>query len=148
MSYKVPEDWKAAENDALSAAAFEVGEGDEKVRITLTPAGGDLLANVNRWRRQVQLPPVTVDELREQIVELKIEGGKGVYVSLVGPATAKPRETILGAIINGGGRDWFIKLRGGAEPAAGQEANFKAFLGSLKFGTGDKAEEGTDSGEK
>jgi hypothetical protein len=148
MSYKVPEDWKAAENDALSAAAFEVGEGDEKVRITLTPAGGDLLANVNRWRRQVQLPPVTVDELRGQIVELKIEGGKGVYVSLVGPATAKPRETILGAIIDAGGRGWFIKLRGGAEPAAGQEANFKAFLDSLKFGTDDKADEGTDSADK
>ncbi len=148
MSYKVPDDWKAAKNDSLSAVAFEVGQGEEKLRITITPAGGDLLANINRWRRQVQLPPVTVDELREQIVELKIEGGKGAYVALVGPASAKPRETILGAIVEAGGRQWFIKLRGGAEPAAQQEANFKAFLDSLKFGTSDEADDGTDSSDK
>ena len=56
--------------------------------IPLPISGGDLqkyvLDNVNRWRQQLNLAPVTAEELASTTKPLKIDGREATLVSLVG----------------------------------------------------------------
>jgi hypothetical protein len=61
------------------------------------PAGGSILANVNRWRGQVGLDAVTQQQLEEQVERLDIDGNPAVLVNLVnenaGEAEAEAQDT-------------------------------------------------------
>ena len=77
-----PDDWKQEEATKLVYAAFRVGSPDKPVKLTITmlPSKTDadmLLANVNRWRGQLGLEPVTEDGLKalekdKQVQDLRI----------------------------------------------------------------------------
>ena len=54
--WTVPEGWKETEGNQFSLAAFAVQDDGKSVKTTVSSAGGDLLANVNRWGGQLQLP--------------------------------------------------------------------------------------------
>ena len=58
IAYEAPPEWKPGTPNQFSLAAFTVSEGEQKVNITISSAGGDLLTNVNRWRGQVKLEPI------------------------------------------------------------------------------------------
>jgi hypothetical protein len=111
IAYDVPPEWKPARPDAISIAAFTPAEGDEKCRITIASAGGDLLMNVNRWRDQIGLAKVDAADL----------------------ADVTKSETILGVMAAVRGQTWFVKLRGESEIAAREKPRFEAFVKSLKM---------------
>jgi hypothetical protein len=52
--------------------------------ITVSQAGGDVLSNINRWRGQLNLKPVSESGLAETTEKLEIDGREATYVSLVG----------------------------------------------------------------
>ena len=43
-----------------------------------------VLDNVNRWRRQMQLPPIEQSELATNTSEITLADGTAIYVNLVG----------------------------------------------------------------
>jgi hypothetical protein len=136
LTFDTPAGWQPGEPNAMSMAAFVVEDGSRKVVITATPLSpipDYLLANVNRWREQVGLPKTTAEELTKQIKPISVDGAKGGYVELVGPATPAPQRTIIGAIVEVGSRLWFIKLSGDAQLAEREKPKFEAFLKSIKF---------------
>src|SRR5688500_16131105 len=65
--WKVPAGWRQdARQRPMRFATFLIGEGDAAVEVAVSQFPGDvggLLANVNRWRGQVGLAPVTEAEL-------------------------------------------------------------------------------------
>lgn len=126
--YKLPEGWARAPGDAFSTLAFVVAEGDETARITVTGSGGDLLANVNRWRNQVALPPATADELEAGRRPITVDGIEGSFMILRGT-----RETILGVIIPAADKAWFVKLKGPNALAEREQSRFEAFVRSIQF---------------
>jgi hypothetical protein len=128
LDFTKPEGWTAAPPKAFGLAAFVVGDGNEKAEITVSSAGGGLLANVNRWRGQVGLPPVTEDGLAAIVAKTETLGVKGDMVELVGP-----KGTIFGIAATSGGNQYFIKLTGDNDTAQAQKANFEAFVKSLQL---------------
>ena len=82
--------------------------------IALGPEAGSFLANVNRWRQQLQLEPITDAELPDQSKHLQVDGREGDYVELLGPEDRKPRKAMLAVMVKHGGKSWFIKLAGDA----------------------------------
>jgi len=102
--------------------------------ISVSKAGGDLAANINRWRGQVQLAPLDAADLDGQMQKISIGGHAGVLVEAVGPESAQPREAILGAIVTVRGEQWFFKLKGDAALAAREKPHFEEFLKSIQFG--------------
>ena len=136
VTYTTPEGWGIGRAEGMRKAAFHIAEGDKSADVTiidLDPSAGDLLANVNRWREQVKLSPVTQAELEKELKPLKHATGEAQFVALVGPEDAKPRQTILGAIAITGGRAWFIKLLGDAELAERERERFEKFVNSVQF---------------
>jgi len=130
---QIPTGWVAGQAGQFQQAVYDVHDGDRKVTISISAVGGDLVENVNRWREQVQLSRLEATDLEKEMRKVKVDGHDGISVEAIGPETAKPRETILGVIVEAQGRQWFLKLRGDAELAAREKPNFEDFVQSIRF---------------
>ena len=138
FSYDVPAGWQQAANDALSAAAYSLEEGDLKARFTMTSiaaVGADVGLNVNRWRRQIGLAEATNAEIDGQLRRSTVDSMRVTRVEIVGPAEMNPRQAILAAIAVRDSVAWFFKLRGDAELVLREKANFDALVESVRFRT-------------
>lgn len=131
LAYEAPAHWQPAPPSAFSVLAFRVVEGGRTLEITVSTAGGDLLANVNRWRGQVGLPPWTGPELASAVRKIRTLSTEGDYVELVGPAREGAGQTILGVVAQAAGQTWFVKLRGDSALAEREKPHFEAFVASL-----------------
>jgi hypothetical protein len=129
LTYDLPQGWQPGAATAFSRAAFQIGGADGGARVTVTSASGDLLANVNRWRRQVGLGPINAQQLDASREKIEVDGAKADFFEIVGPESA-----ILGVIAPVKGATWFIKLTGDPAVAEREKTKFKAFAESLKFG--------------
>lgn len=135
LSYDTPEGWKKGASTGISAASFQVANDQKKVAITITPLGKQpVLPNINRWRGQVKLAPISESELSAHMKEIKVgETLTAQVFDIVGPDTEKAPQTILAAIIDQDNMSWFVKLHGDNELAAKEKENFEAFVRSLRF---------------
>lgn len=132
--WKVPEGWTESEGNPFSLAAFAVAAGDKSVKTTVSRAGGDLLANVNRWRQQLGLAEWSQEEMSKSAKQLSIDGSDGTLVELVGTdARSGQPSCTLGVIVPRGDSSWFFKLTGDVTLAQREKANFEAFVQSVKF---------------
>ena len=124
-----PADWKPGPVTGMRKACFRMRADGQALEVTVIPAGGDLLANVNRWRGQLKLDPINQEQLEQAIVDVKAGNLNGKFVALPGSS-----ETILVAVFPAaGGNSWFVKLRGDREIAEKQTTAFKSFISSLRF---------------
>lgn len=142
LAYEMPEQWTEGQAGGMRKAAFRVNDGDQTAEITaidLSAAAGDPLANINRWRKQVQLEEVTQEELDKTKRMIEVLGTEGHYVELVGPEDQNRRVAILGVVAQHEGRAWFFKLSGDAELALREKERFENFVKSVKFAASDGA---------
>ncbi|MCI0358738.1 MAG: hypothetical protein L0211_09675 [Planctomycetaceae bacterium] len=128
-----PDGWTEIPPKAFGIAAFSVGEDPKKVEITLSSAGGDWTANVNRWRGQLSLSPVGPAEIAKEVQQIDVLGVKGNYIQLTGASKEGEPMTLFGVAATVDGTQYFIKLTGNPELAQREKANFEAFVKSLKF---------------
>ena len=86
-----------------------------KATVTLTTlagkAGGSL-ANVNRWRSQAGLEPVTEAQLTESTKTVDAAGAKGTLVDLTGKDSDNHPIRLLAIMAPRGESVWFIKMTG------------------------------------
>lgn len=135
LTWDAPADWQAQPLSAMRKGSFAVTDGrgaTADLSITAFPGDvGGLLANVNRWRGQVQLPPIGESELATATTPLESRGLTFVVVDLANAAAPKT-DRILGAIVPYDGATWFFKLRGPDALVEQQKAAFLAFLRTVK----------------
>ena len=106
----------------------------EQAELAVTAFPGDvggLLANVNRWRSQLQLPPLDANSLQRELTHLNINGLHIDVVEIVGPE-APERKRVLGAIVPVNGSTWFFKLTGPEALVASKKADYLGFIQTLK----------------
>lgn len=133
FTYAAPAEWTKRPAGPMRLAAFEVTDSNQRVNISISTAGGDRLANINRWRGQVQLEPLDPAGLQKSVREFEIGDLRGDYVEIVGAEETKPRQTILGVIVQAAGQQWFFKLQGDSELAAKEKGRFEEFVKSVRF---------------
>lgn len=141
LTYEEPEGWLAGKVGGMRHAAFEVVDGQRKAEITvirLPLTGGERLPNVNRWRKQLKLDDTTVQQLAKDLHKISLGKTTGDYVELVGPADAKPRESILAVMADIADSTWFFKLKGDANLAERERERFQNFVRSVKFSSKEK----------
>src|SRR5262249_21975992 len=135
LNYTTPDGWTKAANTQFSVLTFRVQEGGRTAEVTVSPLGGPaggLLANVNRWRGQLGMPPATEADLAKEVRQLTVAGAPAPYVDLGGPEAAGGQR-ILAVAAAHGGQTWFIKMKGPADVVGKQKAAFEAFAASVKF---------------
>ena len=129
--WQAPAAWTQKPAGAMRKASYsvpgEAGESDLSVTAFPGDVGGEL-ANVNRWRGQIALAPLSADDLDGAVTRLDQNGLKVTVVELSskGDPTNK---AILGAIIPYSGATWFFKLSG---PGTSVKAAKPAFLEFLR----------------
>jgi hypothetical protein len=130
--WSVPAGWtKLDQQKPMRYATYVAGEGAAKVEIQVSVFPGDvggLHANVNRWRGQVGLPPITPDQLAANVTAFEVPGFTGHTMRLKGDA-----QHMLGAAVKDvkNDRTWFVKTTGTPAAIDAQDAAFTAFARSF-----------------
>jgi hypothetical protein len=129
--WKIPADWKAVEPGSMQTAKFSVpskGSANADVTISVFPnSTGGTLGNVNRWRGQIGLPPVTEADLAKLVTKLDDKNPKAILVDMT-----NNERRLVGAIIPREGQWFFFKLLGDDDAVAPQKDAFIAFVKSPK----------------
>jgi hypothetical protein len=142
----LPAGWQPAPLGQMRFASFQVnGENGKKVDISVIPLPGEAgndLANVNRWRGQVNLPPVTEGELAQLAEPVQIGGEPAKLFDQAGEAD---KTRIVGAILRKEGTAWFFKMTGDDALVAKQKPAFIEYLKSFDFAKPQAATEMTQT---
>jgi hypothetical protein len=136
LRWTAPSDWKQQPVSGMRIGSFTVpgagGASADVSVISFPGTGGDDLANVNRWREQVNLPPIAADALPSQLQSLNEPAGTFFFSDLGGAAGGdKAALRLLGAWLRQAGRVWFFKMMGPPDLVGAQKASFLAFLKSV-----------------
>jgi len=131
LTWTAPAQWQSKPASGMRKATFTVGEGAE-LAVTAFPGdvGGEL-ANVNRWRGQLQVAPIGEAELAGALTRLEAGGLQIAVVDLLGGTPDKPQR-MLGAMVPVGGATWFFKLTGPDAVVAKEKPAFLTFLQTLQ----------------
>lgn len=140
LKYTAPAAWQELPTSGMRVASFAVTEGSAKADVSVIPLGGasgSMLDNVNRWRDEVQLPPMAASDLARQVREITVAGANAYYVEMTGTSKARSvPQTTLAVGIPRGPQTWFIKMWGPPELVQRQKGAFEAFVRSLEFAAG------------
>lgn len=132
IKWDLPEGWASAPASAMRYASFtaagENGQTADISIVTFPGDGGGDLENVNRWRKQIGLPPTESSKLSSLVVSLP--GGGGPY-STVDMAGTNSR--VVAGWTRRDGRTWFFKLTGPSAIVEKEKPSFTKFLQSVRF---------------
>jgi hypothetical protein len=140
-AWEIPSGWQETNATQMLLAKFAVTNQDGEAEVTISSFPGEvggLLANVNRWRGQLGLPPFAQDDLDKSISRLDVLGGTATLVDLNGrAATRGGKETrLVGVVWPRGGQTWFYKLMGDPAAAGREKDTFVKFVQSVRFPNG------------
>ena len=129
--WTAPAHWIAKAPGSVRKGSYTVpGDGGATADLSVTAFPGDtggLFANVNRWRGQVGLAPITESELQSSLEHLDSNGFHIEIVNLAGTSNS-----LLGAIVPFNGQTWFFKMAGPAPIITREKAGFVEFLRTIK----------------
>lgn len=140
LTWKTPEGWTEVPPGEMRVASFKIqGQNGKQADVSVIPLPGlpgSDEANVNRWRGQVGLPPVSPDELKKSAESVEADGQPAQLYDIAGQNPGSGDATrILGVIQHRAGAVWFFKMTGDADLAEQQKPALVAFLKSVKFTT-------------
>ncbi len=144
LEWQLPPGWRELPPTPMRTANFDVVPDVECYLTVLPGGGGGLAANLNRWRRQMSLPPHTDTEITA-LPERNVLGGdahyveyEGTYVGMDG-SVQRPRFLLVGIALEHAGQGIFLKMVGPADVVRGQIAAFDALCASLRMNSDDAA---------
>jgi hypothetical protein len=136
FKYQTPPGWKELPaRDGISLVAFQIDETHPDAMVTISSAGGSMIANVNRWRAQVDLEPISQEKIENDLRPMAVGGLPGHYIDLTGPGGKR----ILAVMVPREDTTWFFKMRGPAELVGRQKSAFESFVSSVRFMNGNGA---------
>jgi hypothetical protein len=140
MAGIVPPNWEPQPLSQMRQASFLVHGDNGAVAdisfVTLGPAAGNILDNINRWLGQLAQPPITQDKLAGAIERLlPTARGDVAVVDLSGQpenGDSSKDGRIIGAIAPEEGKTAFYKMRGNPALVGAQKENFLKRVSSLR----------------
>ena len=137
-NWQVPAGWQEVSGGQFLVAKFMLtGEGGGTAAVNVSSSageGGGLTSNVNRWRGQLGLAPLSDDDVNKLATPFDVPGGRASLVDLSGTDARTARPTrLVGAIVPINGQTWFYKLMGDAKVVESQKDAFTQFVKSAKY---------------
>ncbi len=127
IAYQKPTGWKELPPTSPRHASFQVKEVGDISIISFPGDVGGNLANINRWRGQIGLPPISNEDLDTTTETIMVGDNPALIVHL------ENQESILTAIITQGSKTWFIKFRGPSDVVADEKKTFLQFIQTIHF---------------
>lgn len=139
LTWTAPSHWQSRAASAMRKATLIIpgdsaGEQGELAVTAFPGTVGGNLANLNRWRQQLQLAPISAAELGTALVHMDVGELHIDVAELLGPVPAdgKSRQRVLGAIVPFNGATWFFKLTGPDALVAREKAAFLSFVQTIQ----------------
>lgn len=133
LAWTAPSTWTAKPTGAMRKGSYTIKGADGEADLSITAFPGDVggdLANLNRWRGQIQLPPVAQSEFEAATQHLDKNGLHLTFADIVG--TGANPQRILGVMVPYEGATWFFKLMGPDKVVAQEKAAFVKFIETIK----------------
>ena len=134
--WTVPADWKKGQLAQFLVAKFVIGSGDATASVNVSQLSGDgggLLSNINRWRGQLGLTPISEADLAQLLI-IDATGDKATVVDISGTeARSQKPAQLVGVVLPHNGQTWFYKLMGNPAVVTAQKAAFIQFVQSAKY---------------
>ena len=131
IKWQIPEGWKEVPASSMRYASFSVGDGDAKIDISIVvfPGdGGSDLDNINRWREQLALPPMSEAAVASQVSALQTPDATFASIDIAGP-----KVRTLAAWVRRDARVWFFKATGPNTAIEKEKSSFVKFIQSIRF---------------
>ena len=120
----------------MRVGSFSISKDNRTADVSVIPlrgqAGGEL-ENVNRWRGQAGLGPISRSELASEAKKVDIGGADGRLFEIVGAASDAGRTNIIAATLVRDGTTWFFKMMGQDSLVREEKDAFARFLKSVRF---------------
>jgi hypothetical protein len=137
-SAEIPADWKEVPPGEFLIAKYVISGtngAEAQVNVSvLAGEGGGLLANANRWRRQLGLKEVDESELAQQMTTMNVGDNKAIFLDMTGvdAKTGKPSR-LIGVVLPETGQTCFYKLMGDEQIVAREKDAFTKFVQTAKY---------------
>jgi hypothetical protein len=85
ISWQLPKGWREEPGKEMRYATIRPGD---ELELTVVPLGieaASVLANVNRWRRQLGLPPIDELDLVQETEDIEVDGKTLTLIDISGP---------------------------------------------------------------
>jgi hypothetical protein len=131
IKWKTPEGWSEVPPSSMRYASFSAGANGGKIDVsvvTFPGEGGSDADNVNRWRQQIGLPPMSPAVVASQVAPLKTADATFSTADIAG-ANART----IAAWTRRDGRVWFFKATGPNAAVEKEKPNFVKFIESVQF---------------
>lgn len=137
-----PEGWQrvSAAGRQFVEHAFAIGPAEHGLETTVSRLARQniegeaaLAENINRWRRQLGLPPVPADEVHKHVAESFDQPQPAMVVDITGraPRGFMPLRTVV-AILPRDQHVWFVKMQGPAEAVAAHRRQLIDFARAMR----------------
>ena len=132
LSWDLPKGWIPSKGHSMRLASFDVpfstGVGDLSI-VSLSGISGGLLANVNRWRSQINLNPISENQILE--VSKVGESKMGAFRIFKMVNNLNKEKAIIAAVLPTGSKTFFIKLTVSQQGLRELESVFEKFCSSI-----------------
>jgi len=134
----LPEGWTQLAADEIRIGNYSVaGNNDTKAQVTvisLPGNGGGELENVNRWRGQVGLQPITETDLSKEVKPITVAGSSAGFYEMSGISPQTKKQTrLLAAAQSHSGSTWFFKMVGDDALVRDQKQTFLSFCSKYRY---------------
>lgn len=134
LRWTAPAHWQEKPASSMRKATFVIsGANGATAELAITAFPGDVggdLANLNRWRGQLALPPISETEFAGAVQRYTVNDLPVTLADLAGGAADNPIR-LLGAMVPYGGSTWFFKLTGPTALVAAEKPAFLNLVQSL-----------------
>ena len=133
VRWTAPAGWTEAAGNGMRIATLTPPKTDGKAEVTVIALPGDVggeLANVNRWRGQLALPPIAEADLAAARSGVRSGLGALNMYDFTGTGTNKTR--LVAGMASVSGTTWFFKLMGDEKAVAAARPAFVKLLEGLK----------------
>lgn len=127
-----PAGWSAKDPGSMRKGSWAVGPADAAADLAVTVFPGDVggrVANFNRWRQQLGLPPGDA-EMFDAIQVAKVGSLEGEVVHFMSADGATATRAVL---VAHKGSTWFFKLTGPAATVKSASGAFDAFVAGTQL---------------
>ena len=127
MTWDIPKGWEKKPPAPMRVASFAAGNAEVSI-VSLPGEAGGVLANINRWRGQLGLPPIAEKDLASATRLVDTAAGRVLVVDFTGG----PKRMVAG-LLSANDESWFFKMTGEEKSVANALPAFNSFLGSLRL---------------
>lgn len=117
-NWQIPSHWKEGPQKPMVVRNWDIqGEGDKTANVAINffeKEAGGLVENVNRWRGQLSLAPMSEKEAREATKTLETSDGQSqaIYVDFTGKNRSGLPARMIAAVVSQDGAAWYYKIVG------------------------------------